>query len=400
MTHDTRQRSRADETREQPFSKNLPWVALVSMMFLLTYLDRAMFGPLLPAIEAEFSISHARSTGFLFYISLGYSISMFLSGFSSSKIRPRVMVSGALLGTGLMLQAIAYNENLAFMPALFLLLGAAAGQYFNGGLSTMRSLVPPTQWSKAISVHEIGPNASFFLAPLLAELGASFFGWRGLVSGMGWLTAAAGVFFLFFAKGGDYPAAPVSLKGFTRAFREPKLWLFTWLMGLAIAGEFAPFSVLTLHMIDERGMAPDAAAFLLAVSRVAAPFAVLFGGFVTTRLGTRRTLYVCLTAYTLGMFCMAMPWFAPFVLGMFVQPVLTAMIFPPVFTLLAESFPLKSQPLFLALGMPVASFLGVGIMPPLLGLWGDHVSFAAGFAMMGCLVALSFPLLKLMPAKG
>ena len=388
-----------EQAQEPPFSRVLPWVTFVGIMFLFNYLDRAMFGPLLPALEEEFGISHTASTRFLFYLSVGYSTSMFLSGFSSSKIRPRVMVAGSLLFTGIVLHGIALAENLTLLSLLFAALGLAAGQYFNGGLSTLRSLVPPSQWSKAIAVHEIGPNGSFFIAPILAEFGVAFLGWRGLVSGMGWLSIAGGVLFYFFAKGGDYPAAPVSFNGFFRAVRQPRLWLVTWLLGLAIAGEFATFSVLTLHMIDERALSPDLAAFLLSASRLAAPFAVLGGGWITTRLGTRRTLYICLLAYALGMFCMATPWFALFVAGMFVQPVLTAMLFPPIFTLLAEIFPMREQPLLLAIGMPVASFMGVGLMPSLLGFFGDHTSFAMGFAVMGVLVALSFPLLRFMPTK-
>ena len=385
--------------QEQPFSRVLPYVILVSLMFLLIYLDRAMFGPLLPAIEREFSISHAASTRLLFFMSLGYSVSMFFSGFSSSKIQPRIMVTGAVILSGLLMVALSMAVSLPVLTLLFITLGVAAGQYFNGGLSTMRSLVPPSQWSKAISVHEIGPNGSFFIAPILAEVGTRLFGWRGAVAGMGWLTVAAGLLFFFLAKGGETPAAPVSFKGFKNALKEPKLWLFTWLMGIAIAGEFAPFSVLTIHMIEERGFSPETAAFLLSVTRVGAPFAVLSGGFITTRFGTRPTLVFCLLVYLAGMIGMALPFTAPFVLGMTLQPLFTAMIFPPIFTLLAESFPMKDQPMLLAIGMPLAAFMGVGCMPSILGIWGDHVGFGAGFLMMAGMVAVSLPLLKLMPAR-
>lgn len=396
ITNDNTNSAAAAE--QQAFRQALPWVILVSTMFLLTYLDRAMFGPLLPAIEEEFGLNHAASTRFLFFLSVGYSTSMFFSGYSSSKIRPRIMVGGSVLLTGAVLLAISATRNQDLLMLLFVALGVAAGQYFNGGLSTMRSLVPPTQWSKAISVHEFGPNASFFLAPLLAEIVVNMVGWRGLTAGMGCLTIVAGCVFLLIAKGGECPAAPVSSKGFKNALKEPRLWLFTWLMGLAVAGEFAPFSVLTLHMIEERFISPELTALLLSASRIAAPFAVLAGGIVTTRFGARRTLYICLAAYAAGMFCMAVPFFPIFIAGLFIQPVLTAMIFPPTFTLLAEAFPLKEQPMYLAIGMPLASFMGVGIMPSVLGYWGDLASFAAGFIMMGCLVAVSFPLLKLLPA--
>ena len=191
----------------------------------------------------------------------------------------------------------------------------------------------------------------------------------------------------------------MSFKGLKTILKDPKLWLFTWLMGLAISGEFAPYSVLSLHMATERALDGETAAFLLSVSRIAAPFAVLGGGFVTAKLGTRRTLVICLVAYASGMFMMAMPLFPFFVTGMFLQPVMTAMVFPPIFTMLAESFPIKSQPLLLAVGMPLASFMGVGFMPFALGLWGEYLSFTAGFIMMGCLVILSFPLLRFMPKK-
>ena len=380
-----------------PFRRVLPQVMLVSLMFLLTYLDRAMFGPLLPFIEGEFSISHASSTRLLLFMSLGYSASMFASGFSSSKIRPRVMVTGAVVLSGLLMVALSRAMSLPLLTLLFIALGMVAGQYFNGGLSTMRSMVPPAQWSKAISVHEFGPNGSFFLAPILAEVGTRLLGWRGVVAGMGWLTVAAGVAFCLLAKGGESPAAPVSFKGIKKALKEPRLWLFTWLMGIAIAGEFAPFSVLTLHMVEERGFSQETAAFLLSVSRVGAPFAVLGGGYITTRFGTRPVLVACLLVYAAGMVGMALPHTVPFVLGMTLQPLFTAMIFPPIFTLLAESFPMKDQPMLLAIGMPIASLLGVGLMPSILGIWGDLVSFGAGFLMMAGMVAVSLPLLKLMP---
>ena len=384
---------------ERPFRSVLPQVALVSLMFLLTYLDRAIFGPLLPFLEQEFSINHAASTRLLLFLSIGYSASMFFSGFSSSRIRPRIMVAGAVLGSGLSMLALSVATALLPLTLFFVALGVLAGQYFNGGLSTMRSLVKPSQWSNAISVHEFGPNASFFLGPLIVEMGTRFCGWRDVVAGMGWITIAAGLLFLLLVKGGDYPAAPVSFKGFKKALKEPKLWLVTWFMGLAIAGEFAPYSVLVLHMTEERAFSPDSAALLLAASRIAVPFAVLGGGLIATRFGTHRTLLLCLLVYAASMICMALPFTFPFVLGMTLQPLFTAVSFPPIFILIAESFPMQDQPMFLGIGMPVASFMGVGLMPSLLGIWGEYVSFGAGFLMIGALVAVSLPLLKFMRTR-
>ena len=388
-----------DTDPEATFGSVFPWVLLVSLMFLLNYLCRATFGPLLPFIEQEFGITHAASTRLLLYLSIGYTSSMFLSGAVASKVRPRFLVAASLVLTGLMLQGVACAPGVPSLALLIFLMGFAAGQYFNAGMSTIRSLVKPSQWSRAVAIHEFGPNAGFIFAPLVAEVGAALLGWRGAVSALGWTTAVAGALFLFFGKGGEYPAAPVSFRGMAKLLGSGRLWLVTWFMGLAIAGQFGPFSVLTLHMVEDRGLSGDVAALLLSSSRAASPLGALAGGLLTAKFGTRKTLVFCLGVYALGLSAMSLPYFAPFVAGMFLQPLFTAAVFPPLFTMLAQSFPLRDQPLLLGIGMPVASFFGVGIMPGILGMFGDHAGFDAGFLVMGVTAALSIALLRFFPAK-
>ncbi len=380
------------------FGAVLPWILFASLVFVINYLTRAFFGPLLPCIEEEFSISHATSTRFLLYISIGYTVSMLLSGPACAMIRPKILAAGALAMSGLVFQVMATVHNLVALSILFVVFGFAAGQYFNAGMCVLRSLVRPSQWSKAVSINELGPNIGFILAPLAAEFGSAHFGWRGTVFGLGWVSVGIGLLFLFFGRGGDEPVGgSVSLRRFTFVAGNWRLWLFAWFIGLAIAGQFAPFSVLTLQMIEERCLAPDYAAFLLSASRLATPMGALIGGVLTARLGTRKTLFLCSSIYALAMFALGAPFLALFIAGLFVQPLFTAMLFPALFTMIAESFPLKRQPLVIGIGVPVGSFFGVGFMPGILGLFGDHASFAMGFLVMGCVVAASLVLLRFAP---
>jgi len=131
---------------------------------------------------------------------------------------------------------------------------------------------------------------------------------------------------------------------------------------------------------------------------VGLPFAVLSSVWLTGRLGIRTMLTLCFSVYGLGMLLMAQPLFWPFAIGLFVQPLCTAMVFPALFTLLALRFPAE-QPLFLGMSMPLASFFGLAFMPLILGLWGDYASFSAGFAMMGVLVLGSLPLVRRLRVK-
>ena len=380
------------------FGAVLPWILFASLVYVTNYLTRAVFGPLLPGIEEEFAISHTASTRLLLYLSIGYTSSMLLSGPACALIRPRLLVAGSLVLAGLVFQVMAATHNFVLLSALFILFGFVTGQYFNAGMSVLRSLVRPDQWSRAVSINEFGPNIGFILAPLAAEFGSALFGWRGTLSALGWISVGIGIAFLLFGKGGDEPVGgSVSLRRQATVFRKGLLWLFAWLLGLAIAGQFAPFSVLTLHMVEERAIPPDLAAFLLSASRIATPVGALAGGYLTMRLGTRKTLTLCSAVYALALLAMGMPVTAVFIAGMFVQPLFTAMLFPPLFTMLAEAFPLRRQPLLLGVGVPIGSFFGIGLMPGVLGMFGDHLGFAAGFLAMSAAVAASLLLLRFVP---
>lgn len=379
------------------FGAVLPWILFASLVYVINYLTRACFGPLLPGIESELAISHVASTRFILCISIGYTTSMFFSGAVCSVVRPRVLVAASLIFGGIVFQGIAVTRDILGLSLLFVLFGLVSGQYFNAGMSVLRGLVQPSQWSRAVSINELGPNIGFILAPLAAEFGAIQFGWRGTVSCLGWLSVAIGLLFLFFGKGGDHRGAPISFAGYAKILPNPKLWLFAWFIGLAIAGQFAPFSVMTLHMVNERALGPELAAFLLSASRVATPAGALVGGILTVRFGTRKTLISCFTVYALSLFAMSAPFFYPFAAGLFIQPLFTAMVFPALFTMLTESFSPRRQPMLIGVGVPIGSFFGIGLMPGALGMFGDHLSFAAGFFAMGCAVACSLALLRFLP---
>ena len=375
--------------KKETFKNALPWVSFVSAIFLLTYLNRAMFGPLLGYIETEFTVNHVQSTELLLYISLGYAFSTFLSGFTCSWFKPRHIVSLAITMCGIVLIFMAKTTDFTIFRLLFLLLGFSAGQYFNAGLSTLRSLVIPKDWGKTIAVHELGPNVSFVLGPLLIGFGANAIGWRDTVFAMGCLSCFVGAAFFIKGKGGDYAPQPVSLSGVGKALKDPKIWLFAWLFGLGVGGEFAPFSVLTLFMESELAFSPDKATLLLTTSRLLTPVAVLYGGYITAKFSTKSILIVCCTMNALGMLLMAIHWEPAFIVGIFIQPLATAISFPPIFTLLAESFSAEDQPMLLALTIPVASTLGAGIVPQMLGYFGDTSGFGTGFTVLAVLFALT-----------
>ncbi len=368
-------------------------VAFVTLLFLLNYMDRAIFGPLLPVFELEFGLDHATATRLLLFTSVGYSVSFLASTFTAPMFRPKQLVCLSLFACGAVMLCIATAQSALWAGLMFVALGMAAGQYFASAMATVRSLVDAGNWGKALAVHELGPTVSFILAPLAARWGSLYLGWRGVVAVMGGLSMAAAICYLVFGKGGSKKPPPVSLASIGGALRSRPLMLFTYLMVVAIAGEFAPYSILTLHLTEDRHLSPDAAAAILSSSRLLSPFAVLLGGWLTQFFGLVRTLFIFLSLYALGMILMALPSHGMLLTGLFLQPVATAMLFPPVFLTLSEFFADSEMPMLISISTPVASFAGMGIMPSILGLLGKYLSFNAGFVLMAAMALAAIPLI-------
>ncbi len=382
------------EAEGAPLRAVLPWVIFTSVIFLVTYQARAIFGPLLPYIEAEFAMTHAQATRYQLYISLGYSASMFATIYTSTKVRYRLLAGGASVATGLVLGLIAWLPGSGTLAVLCCLLGIVTGQYFNAGMGTLRTLVRLEDWSKTVAIHEFGPNLSFFFCPIIAGFGAAYVGWRGVVALIGVVAFVVGVVYIFRARGGDVTSPPFFFKGLKRLLRNPVLWVFIWFMSLMIGGQFGPYSILMLHLTEDAGFSSQTASMLLSFSRLSAPFAALMGGFLTMRVGTVKALATCLTLHSLSLFCLAADYELLKIAALFVQPMMAAMTAPACFTLVAQRFPARKQSMVLAIGMPVASFVGTGAVPWVLGYFGTYVSFNTGFVLLGGITALSLLVLR------
>ena len=78
---------------------------------------------------------------------------------------------------------------------------------------------------------------------------------------------------------------------------------------------------------------------------------------------------------------------------MLLQAMSAGFVFPALFTLFAESFPLGQQPMLLSLSLPLASLLGSGLVPYLLGLSGDYLTFSFGYGLFGVVCLATMPVL-------
>ncbi len=377
----------------------MPSVFLLAFVFFVSYSNRAILGPLLVHMERALGLDHAEATSLLSAVSLGYGIGVFFSGFIASFLAPRRIIPLSLIGAGIVMFCIARTESLNEARILFVLMGTVSGFYMPSALMTLGTLVRQESWSRAVAIHELAPNLSFILSPLIAEKAVSFYGWQGGMVVMGCLSVSIGVVYLFIGKGGTEPVGRPTASGFADALRRPVFWVFIWLFALGVAAEFTPYSVLGLSLTSEQGLSPLEASYLLSLSRLPTPLIVLLGGWAAIKLGVIRSITVFLALHGVSLVMMALPYSlvgeAGVFLAMLGQAVAAAFVFPALFTLFAESFPHSQQPLLLSLSVPAAVLLGGGLAPFLLGASGEYLSFASGYCIFGLVSLATLPALLL-----
>ncbi len=316
-------------------------------------------------------------------ISSGVCIGLLGSGYVASRLthRKTVILSAMLLGVALL--TTSRSTSLAGMQISLALVGISAGLYFPSGIATITAHIRPTDWGKALSVHELAPNLGFVAAPLIVEFLSSRLSWREVMGSWGIFTLIIGGLFLGFGRGGTFPGVTPRLSVFRDIAAKGSFWVVTLAFGLSIGASIGIYALTPLYLVTERGMEQASANGLVALSRVPGMGMALVAGWLVDRIGVKRSIRIFLMVTglaTLGLGWVPQSWIKP---AVFVQAIACVCFFPAGFAALARIFPATQRSLAIALSVPVAIFLGAGIIPTTLGFLAERGSFPEGFALVG-----------------
>ena len=371
------------KTELPPFrSQMVPLLFLVGI-FLLNFLSRIILSPLMPTVEKDLKIGHDEAGSLFFMISLGYCVGLLVSGFISSRLthRKTILLSSIALGGAVIFVSISHHLWMIHFGLIFV--GMAAGFYLPSGIATVTELVRPEHWGKAIAIHELAPNLAFVIAPLLAEALLGVFSWRGVLMLSGIASMASGMVFIIFGKGGDFPGEAPNVSTLRTVLKEPSFWIMMALFGLGIGASFAVYTMMPLYLIAEKGMDRTWANTYVAFSRILTPGSSFLVGWITDRIGPRKTLMgVFMTAGIVTILLGLIPgsWIIPTV---FLQSIVATAFFPAGFAALAHIGSTKIKKVAVSLTLPLGFLLGGGVIAAGIGIMGQMGSFSLGFILLG-----------------
>ncbi len=361
-------------------------ILFLTSLFFLNFFSRILLSPLLPTIEADLQIDHAAAGSLFLFIASGFFVTLPLTGFVTARIRHRRAISLSAVTLGGAMIAVGSAQGLATTRVILFFLGAFAALYIPSGISTVTGLVSKRHWGKAISLHELAPNSSFVLAPVVTELLLAFFGWRQIFRIVGGLSILGGILFALFGKGGNFHGEAPAFHRLKQLLKRPDFLTVIFLFCLGIACTLGIYAMLPLYLVSTHGITRSTANYLLSASRVTAVGTSLISGFVADRFGPKRTLRIVLfVTGVLTLLLGVVPTPALYVV-VFLQPMITSCFFPSALSILSAIGTNASRNLVVSITLPTAFLVGGGLIPTILGGFGDAGSFETGFILVGALI--------------
>ncbi len=373
----------------------------MKMLFLLLFWSlwfvnfsaRTVFSPILPILEDEFAISHALAGLILSFVSLGYTITQFLSGLLSPRIgyKRTIIVGFAILTTAMF--CFRYAHTYASVVTVSLFIGFGGGIYLPSAIPLITKTFGRNHWGRAIAFHGTAAPLSILAIPLLTALALRFFHWRDLFL---ILTAASLIVLSSFWVLSPNPRPEEEQRvRLPHILRRRDFWILTILWMVANSNGFGLYNVIPLFLVKEKGMSLEFANTIFGLSRIGGVFCVATAGFLVDRYGAKKILFILLLITGFSTTALALANIFPLMAAaLFVQATVSVAFFPVGQAAISMLTDANERSTFMGTTIAIGMLIGLGVAPPLLGAVADLWSFQRGIFFLGVLTTLSCTIVK------
>jgi MFS family permease len=366
----------------------LAFLLFVTFLWFMSFTTRTIFAPVLPFIEDEFGITHAKASSIFLFSSIGYAASVFLSGVFARilGLKKSILTSMGLAACACFIIPFFHLFQLLYVATF--MIGVAAGLYLPSAIPLLTAYYTDGNWGKVLAIHDSGAGTSLFAAPLLATALLAFLDWRGVfIVIAATITAAAIVFFFLVEERKTLTEKGDWLGG--SLWKRKELWL------MGIVGSFLSgcgigfYYVIPLYLVKELGMASSEANAILGVSRIGSIAAGIATGFFLDRFSLKKTMFFLALGAGLTTLLLATKNLTWIKILFVAQPCLVMSFMPALFLAVSRLFEHETRGQATGIFLTLGSIFGAGLIPYLLGLAGDLVSFRLGILLLGLLTTLS-----------
>jgi NNP family nitrate/nitrite transporter-like MFS transporter len=364
----------------------LGFLFLLWFLWFLNFSGRIIFSPILPLIEDEFLVTHARATSIFIFQSIGYGFAMTLSGFYSGRVgfKKAILLSFAISACTSF--CVPFVKAFSAFYLVVFLNGFSAGIYMPAIMPLLREHFVERNWGKAISMYDSAASISIFSVPFIVLFLLHYFRWRGIFGILG--VAFLVVLILFSLIGDELKIVQPHRAVFKGLMTRKSFWVMVIIMSVVMGANMGIYYILPLYLTKELFLGMGYANGLLGISRFGGIGVAIVCGFLVDRFNLRKIMFILMIIS--GFFTILLGIASAGFVGimLFLQAIFITGIMPIAFICMAKLFDRETMSMAIGLMVPLSTLFGTGLIPNLLGLSGDLLSFKFGIIVLGILLTL------------
>ena len=372
----------------EPFGAVLGKIIFLTFLFFLSFISRFIFAPLLPAISNDLDINTTQAGSIFLFGSIGVAVGAIFSGFVSSRLSHKGSLEVSILGAGSILFVCVFSRSLEAIQLAMLFLGVVAGLNLPSNMAVITAIVSRQDWGKALAMQQTGPPLSLILGPLLSALLLPWMSWRAVLAWIAGVLIISGIALARFGRFGNFPGDQPGFSNVKAVLVKRSFWIMIILFAFGIGGHVGLYTMLPLYLVNEHGFGPELANAMVGLTQVSTFFMTFFAGWLSDRLGEKRTIVVFLVIS--GGLAVLVGVLSGSILKVviFLQPAAAVCFFPAAFAALSRTVQPNLRSLVTSWATPIAFIIGGGLLPAVLGYMGQVLSIGLGVALAGILMML------------
>lgn len=373
-----------DEKVEKiPFAPFLPFLILISFTSFLNLLARTIFPPMTPYICDEMNLCHADTGNLFFIMSVGFAITLFLSQFLSSKISHKMTVIFSILTTGFALAITSYSNDFQFFRLAIFVVGLCSGFFIPSAVAMIRDSVAREHMGKAFGIFATAQSVAFILGPMIVKHLIEIFTWKEILNGFGLASSLISVLLFFLFKQGNTKGHPISYTFIRNVFSWPSFWILLVLLCVANGLNIGVYNMAPDYFQRHNLLDKETVYKLIVIARALSIFTAIFAGVVADRFGLKRSMVIAFVVC--GALTMLIGMGSPsssLVLFTIQSPVAVCLM-PLIHFAISTIVPSDKNAAIVSIIAPFGFLMGAGVVPQLLGFFGDFNIYAQGFVFFG-----------------
>jgi MFS family permease len=357
------------------------FLSLLFFLWFLNFVGRTMFAPVLPLIEDEYIISHAKASSIFIFQAIGYGTSMFFSGLFSGLFGYKKSIVLSLIVAAFAFLLVPFAKVFNVLYILSFVIGMATGMYIPAVIPLITHYFEENIWGKAIAIHDSAASIGVFGAPIIAIFLLQFIGWRNIFSVLGIVfIVAALIFYMLFD---ELKVPKINVADFRKFISRKALWIMSVVWMFAASTSLGIYSVIPLYLTKELHLDIGYANTIFAISRLGGFVVAISAGFLVSRFSIQKVMASMLVISGIFTIFVALAGIRFIGIALFLQATFIYGFFPAGLIALSRMFEMNVRSIATGLVFGWGVVVGWGITPYLLGLSGDLVSFKFGILLLG-----------------